>query len=139
MSSTRRRPRQRFEECPCAGATLDKLVQPALLSVLAEGDLHGYRIAQRIADMAPFRGERPDASGLYRALRAMEARGLVEASWDVSRRGPAKRLYRLPAAGRECLSRWIDTLERHRDALGELLAAARRAAGPRRPRGKGRK
>ena len=117
-----------LEHCPCMGVTLDKLVQPAILTVLAREDLHGYRIAERLADMPPLEGHKPDVSGVYRALRAMEDRGLVVACWDVSDRGPAKRVYQLTAAGRECLSHWIDTLERHREAIGELLVMARRAS-----------
>jgi len=128
MSATRRAALPDYDECPCAGVTLDKLIQPAILTVLAEGDLHGYRIAQRIADMPPFKGQQPDVSGVYRFLRAMEERGLVVPSWDVSDRGPAKRLYKLTPAGRGCLSRWVDTLARYREAVGRLLALARRAS-----------
>ena len=128
MSGTRRAPVLDLDACPCSGVTLDKLIQPAILTVLAgEEALHGYRIAQRIADMPPFQGQQPDVSGVYRFLRAMEERGLVVASWDVSERGPAKRLYALTSAGRDCLARWIDTLAGYRDALGRLLAMAKAA------------
>jgi len=107
--------------------TLDRLLQPAILTVLAQRALHGYRLAQRIAELPPFKGQKPDVSGIYRFLRSMEDRGLVVASWDVSRRGPAKRLYQLTPAGRQCLSRWIETLDAYRRAIGGLLAIARRA------------
>lgn len=114
--------------CPCAGVTLDKLIQPAVLTVLAQGGLHGYKIAERISEMPMFKGQRPDASGVYRFLRSMEKRQLVVSSWDVSDRGPAKRLYRLTAAGQECLSHWIGTLKEYRHDIGALLAAARKAS-----------
>jgi DNA-binding PadR family transcriptional regulator len=129
MSTSREDLLSEFDECPCTGATLNKLIQPAILTVLADEELHGYRIAQRIADMPMFHGEQPDASGIYRFLRAMEERDLVLASWDVSDRGPAKRLYKMTAAGRRCLSRWVETLESHREAIGTLLVLARRATG----------
>lgn len=137
MPATRRTVVSEFDACPCAGATLDKLIQPAILTVLARQDLHGYRIAERLAQMPPFRGHKPDVSGVYRFLRAIEERGLVVASWDVSRRGPAKRLYALTPAGRDCLSRWIDTLDHYREAIGDLLALGREAvaAAGTRPRG----
>lgn len=128
MSTTRRSPATRSGDCPCTGATLDRLIQPAVLTILAQKDLHGYRIAQRIADLPPFEGRRPDASGVYRSLRSMEGRGLVEASWDVSERGPARRLYRLTSSGRQCLCRWIEALEHYREAIGSLLTTMRRAS-----------
>jgi poly-beta-hydroxybutyrate-responsive repressor len=114
-----------LDACPCAGVSLDKLVQPAILTILAEGGLHGYRIVQRIADLER---HRPDATGVYRSLRAMEKRGLVTSAWDVSGTGPAKKSYVLTEAGRDCLERWIETLERHRQAIGCLLVEARRAS-----------
>jgi len=128
MSTSGATPSATFDECPCSGGTLDKLIQPAILAILARGDLHGYRIAQQLAEMPPFEGQKPDPSGVYRFLRAMEERELVVASWDVSERGPAKRLYRLTARGRACLARWVETLEHYRDAVSALLRAARSAA-----------
>jgi DNA-binding PadR family transcriptional regulator len=105
-------------------------VRPAVLAVLAAGSLHGYRILGRIAALPPFGGTRPDPSGLYRTLRAMEREGLVAATWKVSERGPAKRLYTMTAAGRECLARWTETLEAYRRTIAGLLATARRALRP---------
>lgn len=128
MSDTRPHLVDRLDECPCAGATLDKLLQPAILTLLASQELHGYRIAQQVAEMPLFQGLKPDVSGVYRFLRTMEARGFVEASWDLSDRGPAKRLYTLTPDGRRCLSRWILTLTHYREAIGGLLAMAKGAS-----------
>jgi len=134
MSTSGTAPLSAFDECPCSGTNLDRLIQPAILTVLAEEDLHGYRIAQKLADMPPFAGQQPDASGVYRFLRAMEERELVVGSWDLSERGPAKRLYSLTASGRACLARWVETLEHYRDALDALLTLASEAAGSARER-----
>jgi hypothetical protein len=35
-------------DCPCSGATLDKLVQPAILAALTKGPVHGYGLAERV-------------------------------------------------------------------------------------------
>jgi hypothetical protein len=51
-----------FSDCPCSGVTLDKLVQPAILAALTEGPIHGYRLAERISEMAGLFGEKPDVS-----------------------------------------------------------------------------
>jgi DNA-binding PadR family transcriptional regulator len=110
------------------GGTLDKLVQPAILAVLAEGPIHGYRLAERLGAMPSFAGHKPDASGVYRLLKVMEGRGLVVFSWDSSRTGPAKRTYQITPEGQKCLGRWVRTLEEYRDRIMSLLKATRSAA-----------
>ncbi|HUU69319.1 MAG TPA: helix-turn-helix transcriptional regulator [Planctomycetota bacterium] len=113
------------DKCPCSGATLTKLVQPAILMLLAQQPLHGYAVVQRLGLLQILRGNRPDATGVYRLLRAMEGRGLVTCSWSRSNSGPAKRMYRLTASGTQCLERWVATLEDFDKAVTELLLAAR--------------
>lgn len=114
-------------DCPCTGGTLDRLIQPAILVILAEGPSHGYRIAERIGQMPNFWGHKPDVSGVYRFLKAMEQKELVISSWDTSDGGPAKKCYELTSNGQQCLREWINTLEHHRKQIGALLRAARKA------------
>jgi len=128
MSATRTRPTQELSGCPCTGGTLDRLIQPAILVVLAEGPLHGYRLAGRIGAMPGWAGQKPDVSGIYRFLKAMQRKGLVVCSWDLSDTGPAKKSYQITPAGRRCLRRWIKTLQEHRAAIAALLKTARKAA-----------
>jgi PadR family transcriptional regulator, regulatory protein PadR len=116
-----------FDECPCTGGTLDKLIQPAILVVLTEGPLHGYRLAERVGGMSLSGGQKPNASGVYRVLKQMEARGFVASSWTLSESGPAKRSYQLTPAGEDCLKHWIATLTVYRDGISSLLKAARKA------------
>jgi len=119
------------ECCPCRGATLDKLLQPAILAVLAHGPLHGYVILQQLAGVPGFGGEQPDPTGIYRHLRSMERRGLLNSSWDLSPTGPAKRKYRLTASGRKCIASWVCTLRAYRASIRKLerFASASIAAG----------
>ena len=128
MSATRSCPKDDFDACPCSGGTLDKLIQPAILVVLAEGPLHGYRLAERIGAMPGFVGNKPDVSGVYRFLKAMERNGLVVSSWDLSETGPAKKCYQITPQGQQCLCRWVRTLEQYRDGVTALLNTARKAA-----------
>ena len=114
-------------DCPCAGGTLDRLIQPAILLVLAEEPLHGYRLAERIGQMPMFRKAKPDASGIYRFLKTMEGKGLVAASWDVSGSGPARKSYQITPSGERCLRQWIETLQEYREGITSLLKAARKA------------
>ncbi len=126
--------------CPCSGGTLDKLIQPAILAVLAEGPSHGYLIAERIAAMPTFVGEKPDLSGVYRFLKGMESKGMVVSSWDTPGRGHAKRLYEITPDGEACLARWIETLEQYLATISGLLRTIRAAAPHERRRaGKSRK
>jgi DNA-binding PadR family transcriptional regulator len=112
--------------CPCAGGTLDKLIQPAILIVLTEGALHGYRVVERISAMPMLAGDKPDASGVYRFLKSMETKKLVVSEWDTSQPGPAKKTYRMTASGQRCLRQWIKTLEEYRDSITLLLKVARK-------------
>jgi DNA-binding PadR family transcriptional regulator len=115
--------------CPCSGASLARLVQPAAMAVLAEGAVHGYELVRRLRGLRMFRGRRPDPTGVYRVLKEMEDRQLVVSEWDLSDSGPARRAYALTAAGRGCLRRWVRTLEDYRAALGELTAAVKQSSG----------
>jgi PadR family transcriptional regulator PadR len=127
MSSTRSGLALDLDTCPCGGGTLDKLIHPAVLAVLAEGPLHGYRLAERLGQMPMCGGRKPDLAGIYRCLKAMETNGLVISSWDLSGTGPAKKTFRLTAAGEECLAHWIETLEQYRRGINALLKTARKA------------
>jgi DNA-binding PadR family transcriptional regulator len=102
------------------------------MAVLAGGELHGYRVVERAAASPVLRGVRPDPTGVYRTLRAMEKRGLVSASWSMPKTGPARRSYRLTSAGRDCLRAWAATLAGYHKAIGGLLATIRSAAKGRR-------
>ena len=113
--------------CSCDGGTLDRLIQPAILVVLAAGPLHGYRLVERIGEVPGLAGRKPDASGVYHMLKAMERKGLVASSWDVSESGPAKKSYHITPTGGQCLHRWIKTLENYRRGISGLLGAARKA------------
>ena len=126
MSATRVAPREAAVGCPCTGATLDRLVQPAILATLAEGPLHGYGLTERIGAMPGFAGSKPDVSGVYRSLKAMERSGLVISGWDLSQTGPAKKSYRVTPAGERRLRRWVETLEEYREAIAALLKTAQR-------------
>ena len=115
-----------FEGCACTGKNLVRLVRPAILTVLAEENLHGYRILERLTGMAMFHGQPPDPAGIYRVLKSMEQEGLVHCAWDLQGSGPARRQYALAARGRSCLEQWLGTLEDYLASVGELVGDIRR-------------
>jgi DNA-binding PadR family transcriptional regulator len=115
-------------ECPCSGKTLARIIQPAVMAVLAKETLHGYLIVQRLSKLAMFQDQTPDPAGLYRLLKAMEHDGLVVSTWDMDGAGPAKRRYKLTSSGRKCLARWAGTLTEYRDAITDLLNVVKRSS-----------
>jgi len=110
-----------FSECSCSGKSLGRLLQPAIMAVLAREPVHGYLIAQRLEQMAMFKSRPPDHTGIYRLLKSMEEHGLVASTWDLADSGPAKRRFELTARGKGCLARWTQTLADYRKAIGDLL------------------
>lgn len=115
-----------FNKCPCSGSNLDKLIQPLILMNLADEDLYGYKIVQLIAESPMFKGHKPDGTGVYRSLKAMEQRGLVVSAWSLADSGPAKRIYHITSDGVECLSHWIATLGEYHQTIGMILAEAQK-------------
>jgi DNA-binding PadR family transcriptional regulator len=124
MSKTKK---ELFNQCPCVGATLDKLIQPALLAILSKGPLHGYELARQVGEIPDFLHEPPDISGVYRMLKALESRGMVVSGWDVSEKGRAKNLFTITDNGLLCLQNWHRTLQNYRKAIDSLLETTRKS------------
>ncbi|MBI5725809.1 MAG: helix-turn-helix transcriptional regulator [Planctomycetes bacterium] len=129
MSTTRRTQLDELDACPCAGKNLDRFIQPAVLAILADGPIHGYRIVQSLARLPAFKGRRPDAAGVYRFLKAMKDRGLVTSAWDLSEGGPARRLFDLSPKGRACLVRWADVLAEYQKQIGLMVKLLKKTLG----------
>jgi DNA-binding PadR family transcriptional regulator len=118
-----------YHECACTGKSLARIVHPAVLAVLAAEPLHGYLVVRRLMDLKMFHGQPPDAAGVYRTLRSMEAEGLVTTTWNLGESGPAKRCFQLTPCGRACLERWIPTLEDYARSIEDLLDVLRKRTG----------
>ena len=106
------------------------------MAILAEQPRHGYDIVQQLTALTMFRGHPPDSTGVYRLLKTMQRDDLVASTWETPGGGPAKRRYALTPQGKKCLKRWIETLEEYREAVSDLLAHLKRAAGHKRVRAK---
>jgi DNA-binding PadR family transcriptional regulator len=86
-----------------------------ILTSLAEGEKHGYALAQ---DIEQFAGVTLGPGTLYGAIGRLEERGLIEAAATSGRRRP----YRLTSAGAEALSTALDKLRTIVDAGSARLA-----------------
>jgi PadR family transcriptional regulator PadR len=95
----------------------------AMLVLLKERECHGYELFRRLATTG-FVG--PSATQIYRLLRTMERTGLINATWDLSDKGPARRVYSLTPSGDQYLRDQVPSLLAERDALQVVLASYRR-------------
>ena len=73
-------------------------LEPLLLTLLAEGEMYGYEILQRVEELSGGK-IRWTASKLYPLLHHLENQGLVEARWYPSESGPDRKYYRLTRQG----------------------------------------
>jgi DNA-binding PadR family transcriptional regulator len=113
--------------CACEGDTLDRLLQPAVMALLAEGPLHGYALVDRLSESPLMGGTKPNDTGVYRLLGTLEEQGVVRCRVAESELGPSKRVYELTASGKECLSKWVNTLDAYQRAVAQLVEMMRKA------------
>ena len=102
------------------------LVEPAVLTVLTGGPVHGYDLRAAL-DEATCGFLVVDPGGLYRLLRRMEEDGLVTSAWVEGDHGPQRRTYQLTADGHEALAAWRPRLLARRHAIDNLLAVGSRS------------
>ena len=85
--------------------TLDLLI----LQTLLRGEAHGHEIGKQIRRTSQ-EMLRVETGSLYPALHRLEAKGFIDASWDLSEKGKRAKYYRLTRLGRKHLvteqSRW---------------------------------
>ncbi|GAA3610980.1 helix-turn-helix transcriptional regulator [Agrococcus terreus] len=97
-------------------------VDAMLLSVLAEGPIHGYGAIERIRERSG--GELDFPSGtVYPALKRLERRGHIEGEW--ASEGRSKRVYRLTASGERALATERDDWAATASIITRVLGAAR--------------
>jgi PadR family transcriptional regulator PadR len=90
---------------------LSRFVEPVVLLLLKKkGRSYGYDLAGEIQDHA-LTDASIDPGALYRSLRQLEKNGNVISEWDVENPGPARRVYRLTAAGEKHLQEWAFVLD----------------------------
>lgn len=90
-----------------------------ILAVLRDGPLHGYAIAREIERRSDGALGFKEGS-LYPALHALEKDGFVEAQWDTSGRGAARKTYGLTSAGNDEWKRRQAIWNRFAQAVGAV-------------------
>jgi PadR family transcriptional regulator, regulatory protein PadR len=97
--------------------TLDMLI----LKAIANGEQHGWAIAQRIQQVSNNVLQVGQGS-LYPALHRLEYKGWIKAQWGASENNRKARFYSLTAAGRKQLATELENWERLAGAVNLVLA-----------------
>jgi PadR family transcriptional regulator PadR len=98
--------------------TLDILI----LKTLSAGRMHGYDIAENIAQRSD-EVLRVEEGALYPALHRLEVRGLLAAEWGVSANNRRAKFYKLTAEGKKHLARESASFVRLSGAVLRILEA----------------
>jgi PadR family transcriptional regulator PadR len=98
---------------------------PLVLGILSEGELYGYAILKRVAQLSGGRMEWTDGM-LYPLLHRLERLGYVSSSWGTSEVGRRRKHYRLTSAGVELLSERQEQWTVVADALRQVWQTAQR-------------
>ncbi len=98
-------------------------LESCLLVLLHREPGYGYSLMNGLKDFG-FQTEEMDVSVLYRALRELEAAGLVRSEWDEEKSlGPQRRMYAITPQGEAALADWIQALRQRRREIEALEAA----------------
>jgi len=117
-----------FQDCPCSGKNMSYFTAPWILLILSKYDgIHGYELKKLLEDHMQDLRISLNITGLYRHLKMMEKRGVLFSEWDMPAKGSAKRKYSLTEQGKECLSRWMQTLYIQEELINRFLRGATKA------------
>ena len=97
-------------------------LQSCLLVLLHREPGYGYSLMDGLQEFG-FQTDQMDISIIYRALRSLEADGMVSDNWDNSSLGPQRRVYTITPQGEEALTEWIGNLRQRRKEIEALEAA----------------
>jgi DNA-binding PadR family transcriptional regulator len=93
-----------------------------ILSVLADGALHGYGVIEQLRARSGEAFDLPEGT-IYPVLHRLEAGGLLESNWS-EQSGRRRRTYRLSEKGREALVGERLSWEAFANAVGSVLKGA---------------
>jgi DNA-binding PadR family transcriptional regulator len=97
-------------------------LQSCLLVLLHQEPGYGYSLMDGLGKFG-FQPDQMDISIIYRALRNLEAEGLVSDTWEDNSLGPQRRVYTITPQGEEALAAWIENLRQRRKEIEALETA----------------
>lgn len=106
---------ENFEKsCACRGANLGKFIQPIILNILNKDNCNGYQIIKKMESYSTFLDAKPDPTGIYRYLKAMSDKNLIE-------KDDSSEEYSITSHGIDCLNNWKVTLKNYCETITNLL------------------
>lgn len=112
-----------MDKCACKGDFLEKFIQPSILTLLVQENLHGFLILKRLNESRIMDYSSIDPAGLYRTLKKMEGNGLLDANWVADAAGKQIKVYAITAEGKHCLANWLKTLNEYQADIDRLAQA----------------
>ena len=110
------------QRTPPRPATVEGILEPALLVLLSEGADYGYQLASRLAEQG-FTPAPPPLPRVYEALQRLDHEGAILRRRENSRTGPDRQRYEITLVGRIRLERWMEALRPTQRSLRLLLDA----------------
>ena len=107
--------------CSCKGKSLDHFLQPTILMLLKDEEMHGFLLLKKISETPLFAGEYPDPTGLYRLLKKMETTGMLASREEPQKDFPSKKMYSITEYGKQCLANWEQTIRQYAQELMQLV------------------
>lgn len=107
------------------GDALRGHLETMILSVLEQGQAHGFEVLRRLDEAGSGLLKLKEGS-VYPALYRLEKGGLVTAEWEgkeVKRRGPRRRIYRLTRKGRRRLEGGRQEWRQFVQVVGAIVGA----------------
>jgi PadR family transcriptional regulator, regulatory protein PadR len=107
------------------GDALRGHLETLVLSVLRQGDAHGFEILKRL-EQAGSGSLKLREGSLYPALYRLESAGMIRGAWEAGetgRRGPRRRIYSLTKKGQRRLEEARGEFRQFVSVIGNILGA----------------
>jgi len=95
-----------------------------ILLTLAHQPMHGGAIHTVLSRQIS--GFTTDSGAIYRALQNLERDGEIEARWDTTQIGPARKVYQITASGWDKLGVWEEDIQHRLLLLKKFISTYKR-------------
>ena len=91
-----------------------------ILQLLQERDMYGYELVKEMDQRSNHELQMKEGT-LYPALHKLEKQGYIECYWVEQEKGPARKYYRITAAGKEMLEVKTSEWNRYVQMMNKLI------------------